>query len=99
MLAIATASLGAPVVARAQTTARVVVVGGGFAGVACARTLKRLDPKLSVTLVEPEKLFTAYPLSNDVLAGLRQLPQQQFGYSRREGQVSRWRESALAVDQ
>ncbi len=99
MLAIATASLGAPVVARAQTTARVVVVGGGFAGVACARTLKRLDPKLSVTLVEPEKLFTAYPLSNDVLAGLRQLPQQQFGYDvvTKEG-IGLAQTTATAVD-
>jgi sulfide dehydrogenase [flavocytochrome c] flavoprotein chain len=33
-----------------------------------------------VTLVESERLFTAYPLSNDVLGGLRDLRQQQFGY-------------------
>lgn len=59
-------------------------MGGGFAGAACARALKRLSPALSVTLVEPEKVFTAYPLSNDVLAGLRQLPQQQFGYDKIE---------------
>lgn len=33
-----------------------------------------------MTLVEPEKLFTAYPLSNDVLGGFRELSLQQFGY-------------------
>ena len=33
--------------------ARVVVIGGGFAGATCARALKRLDPRLVVTLVEP----------------------------------------------
>ena len=66
---------------------------------ACARTLKLLDPKLSVTLVEPEKFFTAYPLSNDVLAGLRQLPQQQFGYDAVEkAGVTLARKAALAVD-
>ncbi len=93
------ASFAAPFVARAQATARVVVVGGGFAGATCARALKKLDPKLSVTLVEPEKLFTAYPLSNEVLSGLRALPQQQFGYEKIEnGGVNLARTAATAVD-
>ena len=89
----------APFVARAQASARVVVVGGGFAGTLCARTLKKLDPRLSVTLVEPEKIFTAYPFSNDVLAGLRELSQQQFGYEAagRDG-VTLVRAAATAVD-
>ncbi len=61
--------------------------------------MKRLDLKLSVTLVEPEKLFTAYPLSNDVLAGLRQLPQQQFGYDAVEKDgVTLARTTATAAD-
>lgn len=64
----------APFVARAQASARVVVIGGGFAGTLCARTMKKLDPKLSVILVEPEKSFTAYPFSNDVLGGFRERP-------------------------
>jgi NADPH-dependent 2,4-dienoyl-CoA reductase/sulfur reductase-like enzyme len=88
-----------PFIVRAQTTARIVVVGGGFAGATCARALKKLDQKLSVTLVEPEKLFTAYPLSNEVLGGLRTLPQQQFGYDRIEGDgVVLTRTAAIAVD-
>jgi NADPH-dependent 2,4-dienoyl-CoA reductase/sulfur reductase-like enzyme len=89
----------APLVARAQSAGRIVVVGGGFAGVACARTLKRLDPKLSVTLVEPEKTFTAYPLSNDVLGGFRDLSQQQFGYDAVEKDgITLARTIATAVD-
>ena len=84
---------------RAQTAARVVIVGGGFAGATCARALKKLDPKLSVTLVEPDKLFTAYPLSNEVLGGLRTLAQQQFGYDRiASAGVSVARTAATAVD-
>lgn len=75
------------------------MVGGGFAGATCARALKKLDPKLSVTLVEPEKLFTAYPLSNEVLGGLRTLPQQQFGYEKIESEgVTLAHTAATAVD-
>jgi sulfide dehydrogenase [flavocytochrome c] flavoprotein subunit len=53
-LAGAACSAGAFHPALAQRAARrVVVIGGGFAGATCARTLKRLDPRLVVTLVEP----------------------------------------------
>jgi sulfide dehydrogenase [flavocytochrome c] flavoprotein chain len=76
------ASLAVPSIARAQTSARVVVIGGGFSGAACARTLKRLDDKLQVTLVEPNKVFTACPFSNEVIAGLRDISDQQFGYEK-----------------
>src|SRR5438034_10194578 len=59
---------------------RVVVIGGGFAGATCARALKRLDPRLSVMLVEENATFTACPFSNEVITGLRELRQQQFNY-------------------
>lgn len=61
---------------------RVVVVGGGFAGATCARALKKLDPRLNVTLVEASQTFTACPYSNGVIAGLRELREQQFGYDK-----------------
>ena len=61
---------------------RVVVIGGGFAGASCARALKALDPRLAVTLVEANGTFTACPLSNLVLAGLRELGKQRFGYEK-----------------
>ncbi len=66
----------------AQGSARVAVIGGGFGGAACARALRRLDPKLQVTLIEPNRTFTACPFSNEVIAGLRELSEQQFGYDR-----------------
>jgi sulfide dehydrogenase [flavocytochrome c] flavoprotein subunit len=71
-----------PLISRAQSAARVVVIGGGFGGAACARELKRLDPKLAVTLVEHNRTFTACPLSNEVIAGLRGISAQQFGYDK-----------------
>ena len=61
---------------------RVVVVGGGFAGASCARALRQADPRIAVTLVEPDTTFTACPFSNEVIAGLRELSAQQFTYDR-----------------
>ena len=75
---IAAATLACP--SFAQSSARVAVIGGGFGGAACARALRRLDPKLQVTLIEPNTTFTACPLSNEVIAGLRELAQQTFTY-------------------
>jgi sulfide dehydrogenase [flavocytochrome c] flavoprotein subunit len=62
------------------------VIGGGFGGASCARALKRLDAKLEVTLVEPNKSFVACPFSNEVIAGLREIGAQQFGYERIAGE-------------
>src|SRR5262249_12342668 len=74
------ASFALPSIARAQSSARVAVIGGGFGGASCARALKRLDGKLDVTLVEPNQRFIACPFSNEVIAGLREIGAQQFGY-------------------
>src|SRR5256885_10695629 len=56
-----------------QTPSRVVVVGGGFGGATCAKYLRRADPSLDVTLVEPQRQFVPCPFRNPVLAGLRAL--------------------------
>ncbi len=66
----------------AQAAARVVVIGGGFGGASCARALKRMDAGLQVTLVEANRFFVCCPFSNEVIAGLRELEAQQFGYDR-----------------
>lgn len=87
-----------PRVVRAQGAARVVVVGGGFAGATCARELQRTGD-VAVTLVEANPTFTACPFSNNVIAGLRHLREQQFGYEglRRAG-VAVVHQSATRVD-
>jgi sulfide dehydrogenase [flavocytochrome c] flavoprotein chain len=82
-LGLAAAAIAAPLLPRqagAQAAAHVVVVGGGFAGATCARFLRRLDPRFDVALVEPNATFTACPFSNAVLAGLRDIRDQRFGY-------------------
>ena len=68
MLGAVAFALPMPAIAQ-QATARVIVVGGGFGGATCARALRKLDPKLSVTLVEPNTTYTACPMSNEVIAG------------------------------
>ena len=93
------AAVVAPSLASAQGAGRVVVIGGGFAGASCARAIRKLEPKIAVTLVEPNPVFTACPFSNGVIAGLRNLLQQQFGYDgvRRDGVVVA-QTAATAVD-
>jgi len=78
----ATATLARPSVLRAQSTGRVVVVGGGFGGAACARALKHAQGDLQVILIEPNALFTSCPFSNEVIAGLREIEAQQFSHDK-----------------
>jgi len=73
-------TLARPSILRAQSTGRIVVVGGGFGGAACARALKRAQADLQVILIEPNAVFTACPFSNEVIAGLRGIEAQQFDY-------------------
>jgi NADPH-dependent 2,4-dienoyl-CoA reductase/sulfur reductase-like enzyme len=80
--AVGAAALAFPRPSFAQSAARIVVVGGGFGGASCARALKQIDPKLQVTLVEPNRTFTACPFSNTVIAGLRSIEAQQFSYDK-----------------
>src|SRR5215813_9988267 len=74
-------ALARPAVAQGAA-GRVVVVGGVFAGATCARFVKRIDPRITVTLVEASQTFTACPFSNGVIAGLRDLKAQEFGYDK-----------------
>ena len=67
------AAFALPCPSYAQSSARVVVIGGGFGGAACARALRKINSKLQVTLVEPNRIFTACPFSNEVIAGLRDI--------------------------
>ena len=71
-----TAALAAPALAGAP--ARIVVIGAGFGGIAAARALHAGG--CDVTLVEPAERYVACPSSNAVVAGLRDMAGQVFGY-------------------
>jgi NADPH-dependent 2,4-dienoyl-CoA reductase/sulfur reductase-like enzyme len=79
ILQVGIAGLAFPSVARAAP-ARVVVVGGGFAGAMAARALSARG--LDVKLVEPNATYTACPLSNAVIGGFRPMAAQNFSYQR-----------------
>ncbi len=64
---------------------KIVVIGGGFAGLTSARMAKRYDTGLDVTVIEANPIYTACPFSNDVIAGLRDIKEQQFGYGKVAG--------------
>lgn len=72
--------LAAPARVHAQTTARLLVVGGGFGGAAAANFARRRYPWLEVTLVEPRTRFVTCPYGNLVIGGLRQLPEITHSY-------------------
>lgn len=76
------AAFGVRARAAAKSAPRVVVIGGGFGGASCARLIKSEDREIAVTLIEANSTYTACPFSNSVIAGLRELKQQQFGYDR-----------------
>jgi NADPH-dependent 2,4-dienoyl-CoA reductase/sulfur reductase-like enzyme len=90
-------ALALPRPAIAQARPKVVVVGGGFGGATAARELKRAG--IDVTLVEASPTYAACPFSNEVIAGLRPMEAQVFGYDalRREG-IEVVHATATAVD-
>src|SRR5258707_807512 len=81
-IAASAAASAVPYPSFAQSAARIVIIGGGFGGASCARALRKLDAKLQVTLIEPNRTFTACPFSNEVIAGIRQIEAQQFSYDK-----------------
>ncbi len=82
-----------------QATARVIVVGGGFAGATCARTLARFAPELEITLIEPRRSFFTGPMSNAMLAGLMPEANLRQGSAMAECDGVRWiGEAAARID-
>lgn len=81
--ALGTTSLiaGFPGLVFGSAKARVVIVGGGFGGAIAARYLKLYAPGIEVTLLERNKQYISCPMSNEVLAGERNLDSLTFGYA------------------
>lgn len=69
-IAASAGSMLLPINVLAKSGGRVVVIGGGFGGATCANYIRRFDPSVEVTLVEPNKEFITCPFSNTVLAGI-----------------------------
>jgi sulfide dehydrogenase [flavocytochrome c] flavoprotein chain len=52
---------------------QVVIVGGGFAGSACALQVRKQAPGMAVTLIDPAADYVTCPMSNEALIGMRAL--------------------------
>ncbi|HSQ07234.1 MAG TPA: twin-arginine translocation signal domain-containing protein, partial [Chromatiaceae bacterium] len=59
---------------------KVVVVGGGTGGATAAKYIKKLDPSIDVTIVEPNEKYVTFYFSNEVLAGERTIESITHGY-------------------
>ena len=76
-----TASLAAPMIARAQTTARVVVVGGGSGGATAARYIARdAGEAIDVTLIEASRQYYTCYFSNLYIGGFFDLEDTAHAY-------------------
>lgn len=71
--------IGAPALARGAS-GKVVVVGGGAGGAAAAKTIKRLDASIDVTIIEPNEHYYTCFMSNEVIGGERPLESIRVGY-------------------
>ena len=69
-----------PAKSGSSAKARVVVIGGGYGGATAAKYVKMLDGGIDVTLIEPNKIYTSCPLSNEALVGHRKIETLQMGY-------------------
>jgi len=79
----------------AKTRPKVVIVGAGFGGAACARYLKLWEPRVEVTLIEPNAQFVSCPMSNTVIAGLNKLEDITFPYRYLQAQVDQFVQDAV----
>ncbi|MCF6219009.1 MAG: NAD(P)/FAD-dependent oxidoreductase [Gammaproteobacteria bacterium] len=59
---------------------RVVVIGGGFGGATAARYIRKLDPAIDVTLLEPNPHYVTCPMGNGMMAGFVELKSITHGY-------------------
>lgn len=95
---LALAGLASPALA-GQARPRVVIVGAGYGGAACARYLKSWAPQVDITLLEPNPHFVSCPMSNSVIAGLNHLADITFPYDSLKSVVDHFiPEAAVAID-
>jgi NADPH-dependent 2,4-dienoyl-CoA reductase/sulfur reductase-like enzyme len=64
----------------AQAAAKVVIVGGGAGGATLAHQLKKGDPKLDVTVIEPKSTYSTSFFSNLYIGGFRDFASLNHGY-------------------
>jgi sulfide dehydrogenase [flavocytochrome c] flavoprotein chain len=72
---------GLPTFAIAQAAPKIVIVGGGAGGATAAVQLKKSDPKLDVTLIEANPIYSSSFFSNLYIGGFRPFESLNHGYA------------------
>jgi sulfide dehydrogenase [flavocytochrome c] flavoprotein subunit len=97
--AAAVSAIGFPAIAAAGGKKQVVIVGGGVGGATAAKYIRRADPTVEVTLIEPNKHYYTCFMSNEVIGGERSMDSIKFGYDGLRGHgVTVVHDSATAID-
>jgi sulfide dehydrogenase [flavocytochrome c] flavoprotein subunit len=79
--ATALGTIGFPMVGFGAAKARVIVVGGGYAGAIAAKYTKMYVPDADVMLIERKKEYISHPFSNEVIGGERDIKSLTFTYA------------------
>lgn len=67
-----------------KSAGHVVIIGGGIGGATAARYIKRADPNVQVTIIEPNANYYTCFMSNEVISGQRSIDSIKFGYKNLE---------------
>jgi sulfide dehydrogenase [flavocytochrome c] flavoprotein subunit len=68
-------------VEHSQKGRHVVVIGGGYGGATAAKYIKKFDSSITVTLIEPKKVYASCPASNWVISELKPMKTIQLTYA------------------
>ena len=63
-----------------KSAGHVVIIGGGIGGATAAHYIKRADPAVAVTIIEPNVNYYTCFMSNEVISGERSIDSLKFGY-------------------
>ena len=64
----------------AKNLGKVVIIGGGWGGLSAAKTIKRLNPSIDVTIIEKNNNFKSCPMSNWVIGQIKFMEDITFSY-------------------
>lgn len=64
----------------AKNLGKVVIIGGGWGGLSAAKTIKRLNPSIDVTIIEKNNNFQSCPMSNWVIGQIKFMEDITFSY-------------------
>jgi len=89
-------SFAAPAMARGEP--KVVIIGGGFGGASAAMHLRKIAPKIKVTLIEPNKKYFPCPFTNLTITH-SQLPLRAFDFTHiRNSGINVIHQHAIQID-